>query len=385
MSDYELSDYGKCHGFCDEKFEGVKRVFEKNLGDLDVGASVAVTVEGEFVVDLWGGLANQAKQTPWTEDTIVNVFSSTKTMAALCALILADREQLDLNASVARYWPEFAQNGKQDVLVRHVLGHTSGLSGFEGGLEPEQLYDWEYSCAHLAAQAPWWPPGTASGYHALTHGHLIGELVRRVDGRSLGTFFREEIAIPMKADFHIGFDDQQHTNIAELIPPAITLAEQFAPESGSVAEKTSIGTPLDVAWTKTSAWRKAEIPAANGHGNARSMARAQTAMACSGSAFGVELMSSSGTKRVLEEQSNGTDLFLGMDVRFGMGYGLVNPTFPFSKNPNTCFWGGYGGSVVIIDQDAHVCVTFAMNKMRAEAVVGDVRSKKLLGAVYDAL
>ena len=189
----------------------------------------------------------------------------------------------------------------------------------------------------------------------------------------------------MKADFHIGFDDQQHSNIATLIAPEISLAEQFQPEAGSVAEKTSIGTPLDVAWTRTAAWRKAEIPAANGHGNARSMARAQTAMACSGSAFGVELMSPAGTKRVLEEQSNGTDLFLGIPVRFGMGYGLVNSTFPFSKNPNTCFWGGYGGSVVIIDQDAQVCVTFAMNKMRAEAVVGDARSKKLLGAVYDAL
>lgn len=380
-----MSGYENCSGTCDKKFDAVRQAFEKNFDDLDVGASVAVTVEGEFVVDLWGGFADPAKQRPWTEETIVNVFSSTKTMAALCALMLADREQLDLNATVASYWPEFAQNGKQDVLVRHVLGHTSGLSGFEGGLEPEKLYDWDYSCSHLAAQAPWWPPGTASGYHALTHGHLIGELVRRIDGRSLGTFFREEVAIPLKADFYIGFDDQQHPNIAELIPPAITLEEQFQLEPGSVAEKTSIGTKLDIGWTTTSAWRKAEIPAANGHGNARSMARAQTAMACGGSAFGVELISAAGTTRALEEQSNGTDLFLGIPVRFGMGYGLVNSTFPFSPNANTCFWGGYGGSVVIIDQDAHVCVTYAMNRMRAEAIVGDIRSKSLLDAVYDAL
>lgn len=385
MSEYERSANEASSGICDKKFDAVKRAFDKNLVELDTGASVAVTVEGECVVDLWGGFADQARQRPWTEDTIVNVFSSTKTMAALCALILADREQLDLNATVASYWPEFARNGKQHVLVRHVLGHTSGLSGFEGGLEPEQLYDWDYSCAHLAAQAPWWPPGTASGYHALTHGHLIGELVRRVDGRSLGTFFRDEVAIPMNADFHIGFDDGQRSDIAELIAPAISLAEQFAPEPGSVAEKTTIGTPLDVAWTKTSAWRKAEIPAANGHGNARSMVRAQTAMACGGTAFGVELMSPAGARRALEEQANGIDLFLGMPVRFGMGYGLLNETFPFSPNPNTCFWGGYGGSVVIVDQDAHVCVTYAMNKMRAEAVVGDIRSKNLLAAVYDAL
>jgi len=380
-----MVDNQHCSGSCDNKFDSVRRAFEANLTKYDVGASVAVTVEGEFVVDLWGGHADAARQRPWTRDTIVNVFSSTKTMAALCALVLVDRQQLNLDATVASYWPEFAQNGKENVLVRHVLGHTSGLSGFAGGLDPEQLYDWDYACAHLAAQAPWWPPGTASGYHALTHGHLIGELVRRVDGRSLGTFFRQDIAEPLGADFHIGFDDRQYPDIAELIPPGITLAEQFAPEPGSVAEKTTIGTRLDVAWTGTSAWRGAEIPAANGHGNARAMARAQTPMACGGSAFGVALMSPAGPRRALQEQANGIDLFLGMPVRFGVGYGLVNDTFPFSKNPNTCFWGGYGGSVVIVDQDAHVCMTYAMNKMRAEAVVGDVRSKTLLQAVYESL
>ncbi|MDA0365193.1 MAG: serine hydrolase, partial [Chloroflexi bacterium] len=157
--------------------------------------------------DLWSGFADEARTRPWERDTIINVYSTTKTMTALCALMLADRGELDLHAPVARYWPEFAQNGKGAIEVRHLLSHSSGLSGWEQPLTVHDLYDWEKATTLLAAQAPWWEPGTASGYHSLTQGYLVGEVIRRVSGRSPGTFFREEVAEPLGADFHIGLPD----------------------------------------------------------------------------------------------------------------------------------------------------------------------------------
>lgn len=372
-------------GYCASGFESVRLAFEENLSTTDVGASVAVTVDGRFVVDLWGGYADAGRTRAWEQDTLVNVFSSTKTMTALCALLLADRRQLDLDARVSHYWPEFAANGKQHVLVRHLLGHTAGLSGFEGEAGEDLLYDWHAACERLAAQAPWWEPGSASGYHAITQGYLVGEVVRRITGRSLGAFFREHVAGPLEADFHIGLDEAHFHRVAPLIPPESDPEQLIAPQPGSIAERTMRGTPMDVEWTLKAAWRKAEIPAANGHGNARSMARSQTPIACEGTAFGHRLLSPDGCARIFDEQANGVDLFLGVPVRMGIGYGLVNDTFAFSANPRTCFWGGYGGSLVVIDQDARLCFTYAMNRMLAETIVGDARSIRMLGAVYDSL
>ncbi len=192
-------------GSCDERFTAVKDAFTANFDSgLDVGASVAVVVDGEMVVDLWGGFADEAKTTPWTRDTIINVWSTTKTMTFLSALILADRGELDFHAPVAKYWPEFAANGKEGVEVRMLMGHTAGLSGWQEPIAAEDLEDWEKCTSLLAAQAPWWEPGTASGYHALTQGYLVGEVVRRITGASIGTFYAKEIAGPLGADFHIG-------------------------------------------------------------------------------------------------------------------------------------------------------------------------------------
>ncbi len=189
------------NGTCKPAFEAVRAAFAANFdAGLELGASVAVTVDGESVVDLWAGLATPGGRL-WTEDTIVNVYSSTKTMASLCVLMLADRGKLDLDAPVATYWPEFAQNGKAGVLVSHVMAHSAGLPGFDPPLQVADLYDWKKCCDNLATQAPWWEPGTAVGYHAITQGYLQGELVRRVDGRTLGTFFREEVAARLGADF----------------------------------------------------------------------------------------------------------------------------------------------------------------------------------------
>ncbi|MCA6322103.1 MAG: beta-lactamase family protein, partial [Phenylobacterium sp.] len=207
-------------GTCDPRFEAVRQAFAGNLENgLDVGASFAATVNGAFVVDIWGGFADPAKTRPWEKDTLVNVYSTTKTMTALTALLLADRGELDVHAPVAKYWPEFSANGKAAVTVAQVMAHSAGLSGWKAPLSKADLYDWDKVTTLLAAQAPCWEPGTAPGYHALTQGYLVGEFVRRITGRSLGTVFREEIAEPLGADFHIGLPASEDHRVAELIPP----------------------------------------------------------------------------------------------------------------------------------------------------------------------
>src|SRR5919205_196348 len=228
------------HGTCAERFGDVRTTMASHLDQgLDVGASVAVMVEGELVVDLWGGFLDTARTRPWERDTIINTWSITKPMTALCALILADRGELDLHAPVARYWPEFAAAGKERVEVRHLLGHTAGLSGWEEPLHTEDLYDWEKATSLLAAQAPWWEPGQASGYHAMTQGYLIGEVLRRVTGQSPGQFFAAEVAGPLGADFHIGLPPEHDGRVALVIPSGPIVAEV---EPGSVAAR-SLGNP----------------------------------------------------------------------------------------------------------------------------------------------
>ena len=371
-------------GKIDEKFAPVQAAFENNFAEYgDVGASFAVSVEGEFVCDIWGGYLDAERSQPWQEDTIVNVYSSTKTMSFLCALVLADRGQLDFYAPVTTYWPEFGQNGKEKVEVRHFMSHSAGLSGLDKNFSGDALYDWDAVCTALAEQAPWWEPGTASGYHALTQGHLIGEVVRRITGKSLGTFFADEVAGPLGADFHIGTKEEHWPRIGKLIPPEAPLDNQ-AGGPDSIAART-FRSPAPVAedsWTP--GWRLAEIPAANGHGNARSIVRAQTPVANGGSAFGVDLMSAEGAARVFDEQMHGEDLVLGVPLRFGMGYGLTSPDLPMGPNEHIAYWGGWGGSTVVVDQDAKLCVSYVMNKMFAGAL-GDPRGFNLLGAVYNCL
>jgi len=354
------------HGFCDDRFQAVRAAFQENFASRgDVGASFALTLEGEFRVDLWGGHRDEAARKPWVEDTIVNLYSTTKTMAALTALILADRGELDLYAPVTRYWPEFGQNGKEGVEVRHFLSHSSGLAHCKGVTRVEDWYDHDKVCGLLAQQAPSWEPGSQSGYHATTQGHLIGEVVRRITGKTLGTFFREEVADPIGADFHIGTDPKHFHRIGELIPPS----------SMTDAMAKALISPLD---SRTEGWRRAEIPAANGHGNARSVARVQTLLANGGSAFGHRVLSEEGCARVFEEQTNGRDRVLGAQLRFGMGYGLGNP------KRRTCFWGGWGGSIVVCDLDAKLCFSYVMNRMDA-GTLGDARSQNLTKAVFAAM
>ena len=371
------------HGTCDPKFESVRNALATNFSDhKDVGACVAVSIEGEMVVDLWGGHRDAAKTQAWEEDTIVNVYSTTKTMAALCALVLADRGQLDFNAKVASYWPEFAQNGKDQIEVRHFMSHSAGLSGLDEPLNPPEFYDWDKVVTALAEQAPWWEPGTASGYHAITQGHLIGEVVRRITGQTIGQFFANEIAGPLGADFHIGTDEAHFDRIGELIPPKT--APAAAAIGDSIAARSFRSPAIDATDSRTAQWRKAEIPAANGHGNARSVVRVQTAVANLGSAWGVDLMSEASTRQVFEEQTNGTDLVLNVPLVFGLGYGLSNPKMPMGPNKNTAYWGGWGGSTVVVDQDARMCVSYVMNRMEAD-LLGDMRGFGILQAAYASI
>ena len=372
------------HGFADERFAPVRDTFAASFEKRgEIGASVAISVEGEMVVDLWGGYRDAGKSLPWESDTIVNVYSTTKTMAALCLLLLADRGEVDLHAPAARYWPEFAQNGKEKVEVRHFLSHSAGLAGLDEPIRGDDVYDWDRVVDALARQAPWWEPGSASGYHAMTQGHLIGEVVRRVTGCSLGTFFREEIAGPLQADFHIGTGPQHFDRIAELVSDGVTLSEQLG-DADSIAARTFRNFAADPNAVDTPAWRQAEIPAGNGHGNARSVVRVQSIVANLGGAFGVNLMSEAGCRRVFEEQTNGRDLVLGLPVRFGMGYGLNSALVPLGPNPHIAFWAGWGGSLVLVDQDARMCVSYVMNRM-ATTLVGDVRGFSLVRAAYQAL
>ena len=369
-------------GFTQDRFAPVREAFAANLASgADVGASFCATLEGETVVDLWGGWADEERTRPWARDTIVNVYSTTKTMTALTALLLADRGELDFDAPVARYWPQFAAAGKQDVKVSHLMSHSAGLSGWKEPLAKDDLYDWEKATALLAAQAPYWEPGTAPGYHALTQGYLVGEVVRRISGKSLGTVFREEIAEPLGADFHIGLPASEDDRVAHLIPPPP--GASIADRSESELQKNMASNPpIDVAETRTRAWRGAEIPAAGGTGNARSVAQVHAILANGGVAQGKRFMSEAGCRKALEVQVEGQDLILGMPARFGMGFGLAG-AMPL-PNPNTIFWGGYGGSLVIIDMDARTTFAYAMNKM-APTTTGDMRAFGLAMAMWSAM
>ncbi|MEM9522258.1 MAG: serine hydrolase domain-containing protein [Actinomycetota bacterium] len=371
------------HGEISPGWESVHDAFVANFEHgLELGASVHVTHDGKPVVDLWAGDAGPDGR-PWHQDTIVNVYSTTKTMTAISLMMLVDRGLVDPAAPVATYWPEFAANGKASITVGQIMAHTSGLAGFEPAITVETLYDWDRCCDILAAMAPWWEPGTASGYHAITHGNLMGEVVRRVDGRSVGTFFREEVAGPLGADFHIGFGPELDDRCGDLVPPDIGLAADV--EANDMPLRTLRSVPLTGHEPATREWRAAEIPAAGGFGNAASVGRVHAAIACGGTLDGVTLMAPETVARIAEQQHEGIDLVFGGDapIRYGLGFGLPSEMIPL-PNPNSFFWGGWGGSLAIIDPDAKFTISYVMNQM-APQLMGDTRGGGIAMAAYLAL
>src|SRR6266516_2669910 len=368
------------------RFEAVRGALAQYLDSgEELGASLVVDIDGDLVVDMWGGFCDQARTVPWTERTITNVWSSTKTVTSLAALMLADRGELDVDAPVARYWPEFAAGGKEGVLVRHLMSHSSGVSGLEQPAVVEDLYDWPTATSRMAAQAPWWEPGTASGYHALNYGHLVGEVVRRVSGKTLKQFVAEEIAGPLGADFQIGAAESDWGRIAPVVPPPPLPIDLAALGMDSPAVKTFTG-PVPVADdANTPGWRRADIGAANGHGNARSVARIMSVVARGGEVDGVRLLSPETIDVIFREQLNGIDLVLGVPLRFGIGYGLPQAdAVPYIPDEKICFWGGWGGSLILMDLGRRMTVAYMMNKM-GPGVVGSDRSAEYLTAVYDAV
>jgi CubicO group peptidase (beta-lactamase class C family) len=371
-------------GTCDERFDAVRAAFAANFEQHgDVGASVAVTVDGAPVVDLWAGTCttDAGPDRAWERDTIINVWSTTKTMSFLVTLMLADRGVLDLEAPVADAWPEFGVNGKGAITTKHFLSHSAGLPGFEQPTTPTDLYDWDLICSRLAAQTPWWEPGTASGYHAVTQGYLLGEVARRADGRTMGTFFADEVAGPLGADFHIGTGPEHDERVAHVIPLAADIGADTTP--GSIARRTFETMPLNAAESQTREWRRAEIPAAGGHGNARSVARAMSVLANEGTVDGTTFLAPETCHSIFEEQQSGTDLVLGLPVRLGLGFGLKSDDMPL-PNDRCCYWGGWGGSLAIVDMENRISYSYVMNEMR-ETTTGDLRGIGPLFALYGAL
>ncbi|MFJ7903225.1 serine hydrolase domain-containing protein [Streptomyces sp. NPDC096198] len=373
-------------GHSDARFAPVRDALTEQLrSGEELGASLAVDIDGETVVDVWGGWRDTERRVPWTGDTLVNVWSTTKTVTALAALVLVDRGLLDPYAPVARYWPEFAANGKEAIEVRHLLSHTSGVSGWEAPFTTEQMYDVKAATAALAGQAPWWEPGTASGYHAQNQGHLVGELVRRVSGHSLTEFVAQELAGPLGADFQIGAADADRGRVAPVVPPPPLPLDLAALDPDSPAYKTFLGPATDPGSANTPAWRAAELGALNGHGNARSVARLQRVLALGGTADGVRLLSPETIDVIFDQQSHGVDLVLGVPLRFGIGFALPEKeTVPYVPQGRACYWGGWGGSLIVVDLDRRMTISYVMNRM-GPGIIGSDRAETYLRAVYASL
>ena len=379
-------------GTCAQRFAAVRDAFAENFAvHGEVGAALAVTVEGEPVVDLWAGHADADRSRPWQRDTIVNVYSTTKGMGALCAHMLVDRGLLDLDAPVATFWPEFAQNGKEAIPVRWLLSHRAGLPAVERSLPLEAAFDWQTMTAAVAAQKPWWEPGTQHGYHAFTYSWLVGEVIRRISGKSIGAFFRDEVATPLGLNAHIGIGPEFDARTADIIPTPPLPEGQVDPMAhvwenpDSMEGKAFNNPPMRRRTVNSREWRAAELVAANGHTDARSLARMYALLANRGELDGVRLLGSEAIERARVEQSNGVDAVIGSQSRFGLGFMLPSPMRRFSDNPAALGHSGMGGSLGFGDPEARLSVGYAMNQMLTSVPGGDRRWWSMLGAIYGAL
>jgi CubicO group peptidase (beta-lactamase class C family) len=351
----------------------------------ELGAGVAVLVHGKPVVSLQGGWADEARTRPWRPDTLVHVWSTTKAMTALCVHILMDRGELDPDAPVARYWPEFAAAGKRGIPLRWVLSHRAGLAALDVPVSVHDLQDWEKMTSLLAAQEPLWEPGTVSGYHAITFGYLAGEVVRRVTGQSLGRFFAAEVAGPLGADFHIGLGPDDLPRCADLAGTPLSERQlaRFARAVGDGnlgARARLTGRPLGARDANEQGWRMAEIPAANGHGTALALATVAGSLA-DGSQ---RLISPATLAAARAGQGRCQDLVLRVPMEFGLGVALSGPERRFGPGPAAFGHDGAGGSAVSVDPEAGIGFAYVMNRM-GTSLVDDPRKMALLDAVYASL
>ena len=383
-------------GTVDAAFEPVRRALRENFAARgEVGASVAVIAAGKTVVDLWGGAADPVAQRPWTRDTLCLVFSATKGATALCAHVLASRGLLDLDAPVARYWPEFAAAGKAEIPVRMLLNHQAGLAALDGRLPAEALFDWERMAAALAAQKPNWTPGSAHGYHALTFGWLVGEVVRRVSGRSLGRFFRDEIAAPLGLDFWIGLPEDLEPRVCRLrmAPPrhesSGVMSAMVIPTSLTARAFANPPGLLRASQVNSRAVHAAEIPAANGIGTAAALAGMYAALADPGRSNGVEIVGRDTVAAMSRTESEGEDLVLLLPTRFASGFMKSADNRPRDSallGPNDTAFGhvGAGGSFGMADPTAGVAIAYVMNQLGPGVMLNE-RGQSLIDAVYECL
>jgi CubicO group peptidase (beta-lactamase class C family) len=389
-------------GTCAAGFSAVREEFDRNFAERgEVGASVAVTVDGETVVDLWGGVADRATGRPWERDTIGIVWSCTKGAVALCAHMLVSRGELDLDAAVAEYWPEFGKNGKDRVNVRMLLAHQAGLAAISDPLPEPGLLDWDLTVEMLAAQEPLWPPGTRHGYHALTFGHVVGEVVRRVSGRSMGTFFRDEVAAPLGLDFWIGLPQEHHARVAPTIPVEPPAAGDDASEffAQAMTDPTSIASlvamnssgmlfPGVIDRREVYA---AEIPAVNGLANGRALAGMYRPLALGGGVDGVRLVDEATLAEATRVASaSSVDATLGIPTRFALGFmkAMDNRSLPGNDSvlisEDAFGHAGYGGSIGFADPGARLSFGYSMNK-QGNGLGVNQRGHALIDTVYATL
>ena len=383
----------KIEGTCDPKFNRVKDAFAENFEKRgEVGAAAAVMLDGKSVVDIWAGHADKEKTRPWARDTLVNVYSTTKGVTAICAHRLADKGLLDIDAPVAKYWPEFAQAGKDKLPVRYLLSHKAGLAAVRKTLDEDALFKWDKMTTALAEQEPWWEPGTKHGYHALTFGYLVGEVIRRITGKTPGTYLRDEIAGPLGLDLHIGLDAKNDARTGDMIPtppPAPGEPNLFAEimkDTESVTFKAFMNPPggMRPGLVNTREWRAAEIPAANGHTTARSLAKLYGAVARGGELDGVRVMSKEQVAQCSIEQSNGPDALLILNTRFSLGFMMSQPGASLGPNAKSFGHPGAGGSLGYADPEAKIGFGYTMNKMHAGLLI-DARATALIDAVYASM
>ncbi|MBB3890655.1 CubicO group peptidase (beta-lactamase class C family) [Phenylobacterium haematophilum] len=370
------------HGLCPERFSGVRAAFEDNFAaGQELGARFSLVERGELVVDLWAGFADRQRAKPFDERTLTPVFSTTKAIAALLIARLVDAGKLDYAQRVADVWPEFAQAGKAAITIEQVMSHQEGLSGFPDEMEPSLWFDWDAVCAKLAAMAPLWPPGTASGYHPITFGYLAGEIFRRVDGRTMGTALREDLARPFGLDLWIGLPDAEHGRVADLQRP------NGLPNFGEInaATKAAFLTPWSSPAGRGQAeWRRIEIPSANGHATAPALARLIGALANDGWLDGETILSPALIAEASRERIHGQDLVLPFVMSWGAGFMRNSAVKVWGPGEQTFGHSGWGGSCAFADPETGLAGAYVMNKQSTD-LIGDARAKRLIEAAYAAL
>ncbi len=381
------------HGWTDPQFDAVRDAFAANFSQHgDIGAAVTIYYRGEPVVDLWGGWYAPDQEREWDRNTLVNVFSTTKGLTAFCAHRLVEEGRLDLDAPVAEYWPEFAAAGKETIPVRYLLSHRAGMAAVRRDMSLDDILDWPTVTAALAEQEPWWTPGERHGYHALTYGWLVGEVIRRIDGRPIGQYWQEEFAAPLGLDAHIGTGPEFDGRISTLldsppVPGAPTLTDLFGGEDSVGARAFTnppTAAPDGTNITRLRAWRAAEVPAANGHATARSLARLYGGAANGGEIDGIHIIDPETLEGAIVEQSNGPDTCLQIPTRFGLGFMLTGEFMSLGPNARAFGHPGAGGSLGYGDIDAQIGFGYTMNQMQSN-LAGDPRVLGLIEAVYQSV